>query len=162
MFLATLYVSRRNANLTPRIIVMVLIAGIVRVSEYINQYGNRYWKQFATQNYFDPKGIFMTIVICTPLLMNSFIMLISFLREASSLLIQVKTRQIQKQYDASKKKKQNQSKNSKNNEATNNMSIIASSSTSATTNSTTNDPQQRNNRKKEGKRSKIDRHKKSD
>jgi Transmembrane protein 18 len=99
MFVATIYVSRYNSNLAPHLTIMIIIAIIVRTSEYINVYGSQHWKEWGmTQNYFDPKGFFMTIMICSPLLLFSFIMLCFFLREASSLLIQVKKVQLQKQH----------------------------------------------------------------
>ena len=99
MFVLTLYVSRYNSNLAPRLTMMIVIAIIVRTSEYINVYGSHHWKEFGiTQNYFDPKGFFMTIMICSPLLFYSFIMLCFFLKEASTLLIQVKKVQLQKQH----------------------------------------------------------------
>ena len=99
MFVSTIYVSRYNSNLAPRLIMMIMIAIIVRTSEYINVYGSQHWKELGmTQNYFDPKGFFMSIMVCSPLLLFSFIMLCFFLREASSLLIQVKKVQLQKQH----------------------------------------------------------------
>jgi transmembrane protein 18 len=115
MFLATLYVSRRNGNLYHRIIVMMIIACTIRCSEYMNRYGNQHWNQLATQNYFDRQGVFVTIFICTPLLINSFIMLLSFVYEASQLLIQVKTKQLQNHYD--QQKKNNKKKNPNHNVA---------------------------------------------
>jgi TRAP-type C4-dicarboxylate transport system permease small subunit len=99
MLLSTIYVSRYNSNLAPRLTIMIMIAIIVRTSEYINIYGSQHWQEFGiSQNYFDPKGFFMTIMVCSPLLLFSFIMLFSFLREASTLLIQVKKVQLQKQH----------------------------------------------------------------
>jgi hypothetical protein len=99
MFVLTIYVSRYNSNLVPRLTIMIVIAIIVRASEYINIYGSQHWEEFGiTQNYFDPRGFFLTIMICCPLLLYSFIMLCFFLREASTLLIQVKKAQLQKQH----------------------------------------------------------------
>ena len=99
MFVLTIYVSRYNSNLAPRLTIMITIAIFVRTSEYINAYASQHWEELGiTQNYFDPKGLFMTIMICCPLLLNSFIMLCFFLREASTLLIQVKKVQLQKQH----------------------------------------------------------------
>jgi transmembrane protein 18 len=73
---------------------MIMIASVVRSAEYVNRVCSRNWEKLSTQNYFDPKGFFVLVMICIPLLMDSFIMLIAFLREAASLLIQVKTKQI--------------------------------------------------------------------
>lgn len=131
MFIATLYVSRRNGSLVQRVVIMILVAVIVRLSEYLNRYGNDHWMDIATQNYFDSKGIFVTIMICTPLLIDSVIMLISFIREASGLLIQVKTKQLQKQFDAKKKKQhqqqQPQQRNNQKNHSTLTTTVPSSS-----------------------------------
>jgi transmembrane protein 18 len=105
IFCSAIYVSRKERGLTLRLIVMMTIAAIVRGAESINQWASRNWSQFATQNYFDKRGIFVSVMICAPLLLDSLIMLLLFLREASQLLIQVKTAQLKKQ----KKQSQNQS-----------------------------------------------------
>jgi transmembrane protein 18 len=97
MLLLSIYVSRRDRGLAPRITIMVIIAAIVKSSEFCNQYAAANWRSFCTQNYFDRGGMFMSIFVCTPLLFDSFIMLVFYLREASHLLVQVKTMQLNKQ-----------------------------------------------------------------
>jgi transmembrane protein 18 len=104
MFFAAIFVSRKERGLTLRLIVMVTIAALVRGAEHLNQWASRHWMQFATQNYFDSRGIFVSVMLCAPLLLDSLIMLLFFLREASQLLIQVKTAQLKKQ----RKQSQNQ------------------------------------------------------
>ena len=99
----TIYVSRYNTSFALRISMMIFMAVVVRLSETINQYGAQHWKELGsnkwmTQNYFDPQGFFMTIMICGPLLFYSFIMLCCYLREASTLLIQVKKMQLKKKH----------------------------------------------------------------
>ena len=105
MLVATYYVTRRNRGLVPRVIYMIIIAATVRSAEYLNGIGTIHWQQIATQNYFDRQGIFMMIMICVPLLFDSFIMLVCCLREASDLLIQVKTKQIKKELKGTNKGK---------------------------------------------------------
>jgi len=107
MFALSLWVSRRDRGLAPRLIVMFLIAGIVRMAERLNIYGAQHWQQFCSQNYFDRRGIFVAVMVCAPLLLDSLIMLLLFLREASQLLVQVKTAEL-------KKKRQEKSKEEKN------------------------------------------------
>jgi transmembrane protein 18 len=97
MFVLTIYVGKFNPNLAPRLGIMVVIAIIVKGSEYLNQYGNDNWKSFCTQNYFDAQGVFMSIMVCAPLLVYSFIMLCFYLRETSQLLIQFKRLQLKQQ-----------------------------------------------------------------
>ncbi len=99
-----MYVSRRGAAATPRIIVMLTIAGIVKGSERLNDWASRNWEQFATQDYFDKNGVFMTTMVCGPLLLDSLIMLFKYLREASQLLVQVKTAQIKQKRQKEKRR----------------------------------------------------------
>ena len=94
IFLLTLWVSRRGRSMEARLGLMVGIGAIVKGAQRLNAYGANHWEQVATQNYFDQGGIFMTILLCAPLLIDCFIMLVCFLREAVSLLIQVKTAEI--------------------------------------------------------------------
>lgn len=105
MFIATLLVCRKNVSLVPRISLMVLIAFLVRSAEYMNQLAAKHWEDFSTQNYFDRSGIFVSIFLCAPLLIDSFIMLIMFLRESSVLLVQVKRAELKQ-----KRKQNNQQK----------------------------------------------------
>mmetsp|Transcript_15242 Transcript_15242/g.19890 ORF Transcript_15242/g.19890 Transcript_15242/m.19890 type:complete len:261 (-) Transcript_15242:267-1049(-) len=106
IFLSTLYVCRKNVALAPRIVLMVMIAGTVRSAEMLNSWASKNWEDWGiTQNYFDPRGIFVSIFVCAPLMVNSFIMLIMFLRESSVLLVQVKTAELKQKR---KKNKQQQ------------------------------------------------------
>mmetsp|Transcript_36492 Transcript_36492/g.56066 ORF Transcript_36492/g.56066 Transcript_36492/m.56066 type:complete len:249 (+) Transcript_36492:87-833(+) len=104
MILSCIYAARSTA-LAPRISVMLVIGVIVRSAEWLNSYGSLNWQRFATQNYFDRSGIFIGIMLCAPLLFYSFVMLIWFLREASSLLKEVKQRE-RRAKKASKGKKE--------------------------------------------------------
>uniref|UniRef100_A0A7S2UMC0 Transmembrane protein 18 n=1 Tax=Attheya septentrionalis TaxID=420275 RepID=A0A7S2UMC0_9STRA len=95
MLLSTVMVVRSD-SLAARMVLMVLIVVLVKLSEWLNEYGAQHWESFSTQNYFDKKGIFMGILFCAPLLLDCFLMLLAFLREASQLLIDVKKMEVQK------------------------------------------------------------------
>jgi hypothetical protein len=90
MCIICFWVSRKSRGLAPRLFVMAFIAVVVRSAETLNGIGARNWARFATQNYFDKRGIFVGIMLCGPLLLDSFVMLLCFLYEASQLLVQVK------------------------------------------------------------------------
>ena len=90
MLILCIRVTRADVGLVPRLTVMMTVGISVRLAEWLNQQGSQHWKQFATQNYFDERGIFAGLFFSGPLLIDSFIMLVLFLREASQLLIQVK------------------------------------------------------------------------
>ncbi len=92
---------------------MVLIGIIVRLAERLNNLGASRWRDFATQNYFDRNGIFMGIMVCAPLLFVCFGMLISMIKEASDLLVDVKKMKLQA--TQKQKKSKNDGKLKKNN-----------------------------------------------
>jgi len=102
IFLFSIWSSHRDRGLAPRMVLMLSIAGLVRGAEYINRWASHNWESFATQNYFDERGIFVSIMLCAPLLLDSLVMLLLFLREASQLLIAVKTAELKKQKKAAK------------------------------------------------------------
>jgi len=96
MFGLCLTVSRKNTSLVPRVAVMVFVGATVRGAEFLNRYGAAHWRQFATQNYFDERGVFVSLFLCAPLLLDCFLMLVLFLREAVQLLVQVKKSELKK------------------------------------------------------------------
>lgn len=105
VFLLCFYVSRKDRGLASRVPLLVFIAIIVRSAERLNALGAEHWESFATQDYFDKRGVFVGIMLCAPLLLDSLMMLIFFMKEASTLLVQVKRNQIQQQKGDGKKKK---------------------------------------------------------
>ena len=102
MFALTLYVGRRDVTLTPRVMMLVFVGIVVRLAEHINSWAAREWRSICTQNYFDKQGIFISIFLCAPLLIDSFIMLAMFLKEAADLLIQVKRSELKKRHKDAK------------------------------------------------------------
>jgi hypothetical protein len=114
-FLLCLWASRPSRALPARIGTMLMIFLLVRSAEYLNSYGAQHWEEFATQNYFDSRGIFTGIFICAPLLLDAFIMLACYLREASQLLVQVKSMELKKKREAEKKAKEEAAKKKKRN-----------------------------------------------
>lgn len=80
----------KSASLFKKGTLLGFMAVIVRSAEYMNTRGRLNWERFATQDYFDTSGVFVALMICTPLLITMFCMLIAMLQEAKSLLIQVK------------------------------------------------------------------------
>jgi len=88
-----------------RVLFLVFLAILVRSAERLNQYGLKHWEEFATQNYFDDGGIFICIMVSAPIVLVSFAMLLSYLREASQLLVQVKRAEIKGKYGKKKSAK---------------------------------------------------------
>ena len=48
---------------------LLAMCGVVRAAEYLNAFLSSNWRAFATQNYFDPRGIFIGIVFCAPIVL---------------------------------------------------------------------------------------------
>lgn len=72
----------------------VTVTGLVAVAEPLNTYCRGRWRDFATQNYFDERGVFAGTIYCAPLLALGMVMMFNFLIQAAQLLVQVKRRQI--------------------------------------------------------------------
>lgn len=105
MFFLCLYVSQRDRALAPKLIVMTFIFVVVRSAEWLNSLGEEHWESFATQDYFDKRGLFVGVMLCGPLMLDVLIMLFFFIREASSLLVQVKRTEIQRKKKSKKGEK---------------------------------------------------------
>ena len=87
---------------------MLIVGLIVRLAEYLNEMGNARWREFATQNYFDKSGIFMGIMVCTPLLFVCLFTLVAMIREANHLLVDVKTMKMKAQMNSKQKQNKQQ------------------------------------------------------
>ena len=96
MFFLCLYVSQRDRGLAPKLALMSFIFIVVRSAEWLNAKGEEHWESFATQDYFDKRGIFVSIMLCAPLMLDVLMMLLFFMKEASSLLVEVKRTEIQR------------------------------------------------------------------
>ena len=104
MTFSTFYVSK-DGSLGTRVFLLVIIGMVVRSAERMNSYGSKNWENFATQNYFDKNGVFVTFMVSFPLLIIVFCMLISYLKEASTLLVEVKKQELRQKAAAKKSKK---------------------------------------------------------
>ena len=102
LFLWTMTIALRNSH-DAQMVLLLLILGAVYGAEYINSFAREHWQEFASQNYFDPRGVFISIMYSAPLLCLALCVLLNALRLASKLLIQVKRKEAQA---AARRKKQ--------------------------------------------------------
>merc|ERR1712079_290143 len=65
-------------------------------AERINGLAARHWKSFATQQYFDPAGAFMMVMVGMPMLVCQLVILVFLLREAAKMVIKVKRLELRK------------------------------------------------------------------
>ena len=54
------------------------------MAERLNSLGAQNWRRFAGQDYFDPGGVFLSAVLCAPLVFTMFVILVSLLVRGSS------------------------------------------------------------------------------
>ncbi|KAI3630421.1 hypothetical protein MIR68_011856 [Amoeboaphelidium protococcarum] len=97
LFHATLLIAaiiyRKNHNVL--FALLTLCAAIVLNAQHMNEYGRVYWSKFSSQLYFDRNGIFISVMLSLPLVLTSLVISILFVMRASSMLIQVKRKQLQ-------------------------------------------------------------------
>lgn len=78
LFLAIILSRRRLAF---QFGLFVVIIALLAFTEPLNKWAQGNWQLFATQNYFDPRGIFMGIFYAGPLLAAGFFQLVSECRQ---------------------------------------------------------------------------------
>lgn len=113
VILAAIALSRRRGGIYGRMGLMIFIGIVVRAAEWMNATGSRRWREFATQNYFDRNGIFVGLTVCAPLLVVCLVMLLSMIREASNLLVDVKRMKMEAQAKQKERREQKQQKDEK-------------------------------------------------
>jgi hypothetical protein len=102
MFGSTIWVVR-SKNTTLQLIFMLILTVFCRSAGRINTYGSEHWQDLgATQNYFDSQGVFVTAMVCFPLLLDSILLLICMLREAAGLFVTVARMKVKAQAKAKK------------------------------------------------------------
>ena len=65
---------------------------VVLAAERLNALGNARWESFAGQNYFDERGRFISIVLSTPLLVVTIVILINLLAIMTGMMVEVAKR----------------------------------------------------------------------
>ena len=60
-------------------VLFFILLSIIFLLEYINTYASINWQLFSDQNYFDKHGVFIGVIIATPLIFICFIQLVSIM-----------------------------------------------------------------------------------
>ena len=88
-----------------QMVLLIALLGAVYSAEWLNTFAREHWQEFAGQNYFDKRGVFISVMYSMPLLCLAFFVLISGLRNAGKLLVKVKRKELrQKQKEKQKEK----------------------------------------------------------
>ncbi|KAI5668397.1 hypothetical protein M9H77_18250 [Catharanthus roseus] len=81
-------ISRRNINFQMCLFLLAL-AGVY-LAERLNMLLAENWRSFATQNYFDPHGVFLSVLWSGPLLVISIVILINTMFSLCYLIVRWK------------------------------------------------------------------------
>ena len=105
LFHATLFIV---TFLTRRVLhvqggIFVGACALVYFAERINAACHARWQSFATQDYFDPRGVFAGVVFSAPLLVVVAFQMLYNLYSASNLLVAVKRAELQRSVRTKKK-----------------------------------------------------------
>ncbi|KAF6253983.1 transmembrane protein 18-domain-containing protein [Scenedesmus sp. NREL 46B-D3] len=91
VFLAVV-LFRRNTTFLG--IMFCVLGAAVFLGERLNALAGDHWEAFAGQDYFDSHGIFYSIVVSGPAVVNLFAVLIFYLIEVTSLMVVVKKKEL--------------------------------------------------------------------
>ncbi|KAG8309702.1 Transmembrane protein 18 [Homalodisca vitripennis] len=75
-------------------ICLLLPVLLVYFSENINEVASTHWRTFSRQQYFDNKGLFISLVFSVPILLNCMIMVSGWLYQSSQLMTQLRQAQL--------------------------------------------------------------------
>ncbi|KAK4879711.1 hypothetical protein RN001_007857 [Aquatica leii] len=101
-------ISTRNYGNFQAILFFILIL-LVYFSENINQLASTNWKIFSRQQYFDSRGLFISVVFSVPILLNCMLMVGSWLWQSRQLMITLKTAQLRERLRQERQRKKLQS-----------------------------------------------------
>ena len=95
-------VGTRRHN-TVQMVLLVALLAVVRAAEWINGVAGRHWELFASQQYFDKHGVFVSVMLSVNLLLAAFFILGNALRASVAMLIEVKKKEFK--HEAKRKAK---------------------------------------------------------
>ncbi|XP_053687786.1 transmembrane protein 18 isoform X2 [Sabethes cyaneus] len=91
---STALLTRNCGNFQVFLFLVLLL--LVYFSESINEYAAINWRIFSKQQYFDDKGLFISVVFSVPILLNCMLMG-SWLYQSTQLMARLKTAQLHQQ-----------------------------------------------------------------
>ncbi|XP_074263538.1 uncharacterized protein LOC141586263 isoform X1 [Silene latifolia] len=102
LFLLTAILSRRHVNFQMCLFLLALSG--VYLAERINRFLGNNWESFATQNYFDPLGLFFSVLWSGPLLIIAMLILVNSLFSLCHLIVRWKRAELRHRARLSDKK----------------------------------------------------------
>ncbi|XP_004541826.1 transmembrane protein 18 isoform X2 [Maylandia zebra] len=83
----------------------LLVVGLVYSAEYLNELAARNWRSFSNFQYFDSKGMFISLVFSIPLLLNAVIIVMVWVYRTFSTMTELKTLQLKRKARREKREK---------------------------------------------------------
>ncbi|TKS75617.1 Transmembrane protein 18 [Collichthys lucidus] len=83
----------------------LLMVGLVYSAEYLNELAAMNWKSFSDFQYFDSKGMFISLVYSIPLLLNTVIIVMVWVYRTFSTMTELKTLQLKRKARREKREK---------------------------------------------------------
>lgn len=88
----TALLTRNHSNF--QVLLFLILLLLVYFSENINELAAQNWNLISRQQYFDSKGMFISLIFSVPILLNCMVMMASWLWQSSELMVQLKRAQL--------------------------------------------------------------------